>query len=289
MNSIPQYNFYRKKYGEELLIDVIDLNSIKDNISKTPVHRVTYYDITFITEGEEKVAVNDRSYLVKSGNAVCSIPGDVWTWEPQTSMNGHVLVFEEEFLISFFNDPFFLQRFAFLNPQRESALLHIEEHLFIRVQQLLLLIKEEINNTTEKDHHLLRAMLYEVLMLLNRSYIASSSNCEPPKEIVVDRYIHSFVQMVNDSYISQHNVQYYADKLFITTNYLNKVVKQTLGVTSKQYIQNKVIQEAKRLLTYTTLSIAEIATTLHFETSSYFIRFFRKCTGCTPREYRGMN
>lgn len=48
MNGIPKYNFYRKKYGDELLIDVINLESIKGKIRKTPVHRVTYYDITFI-------------------------------------------------------------------------------------------------------------------------------------------------------------------------------------------------------------------------------------------------
>lgn len=70
MNSIPKYNFYRKKYGDELLIDVIDLDSIKGNIRKNPVHRVTYYDITFITEGSEEIAINDRSYPVAPRSAI---------------------------------------------------------------------------------------------------------------------------------------------------------------------------------------------------------------------------
>lgn len=105
-------------------------------------------------------------------------------------------------------------------------------------------------------------------------------------EMAVDRYVHSFVQMVNEGNIFHRNVQEYADRLFITTNYLNKIVRRTLGVSSKQYIQNKVIQESKRLLTYTTLSVAEIAAKLNFETASYFIRFFRKHIGSTPRDYR---
>lgn len=123
-------------------------------------------------------------------------------------------------------------------------------------------------------------------MLLNRSFTTAVINTSPSKHMAVDRYVHSFVQMVNEGYTFQRNVQEYAERLFITTNYLNKIVRQTLGVSSKQYIQNKVIQESKRLLTYTTLSIAEIASKLHFETASYFIRFFRKHTGCTPRDYR---
>lgn len=286
MNSIPKYNFYRKKYGGELLIDVINLDSIKSNICKHPVHRVTYYDITFITEGSEEIAINDRSYPVAPGSAVCSIPGDVWTWQQHTSMHGYVLVFEEEFLLSFFNDAHFLHKFAYLHPQRESAHIIIDKQIFGRVIQLLQLINEDILNHTEKDHHLLRAMLYEVLMLLNRSFTTVTVNANPSKNMVIDRYVHSFVQMVNEVYTSQRNVQEYADRLFITTNYLNKIVRQTLGVSSKQYIQNKVIQESKRLLTYTTLSVAEIAAKLNFETASYFIRFFHKNVGCTPRDYR---
>lgn len=286
MNIIPKYNFHRKKYGGELLIDVIDLESIKGNIKKNPVHRLTYYDITFITQGNEEVALNDIAQIATAGSAICSIPGDIWKWEPNTSMNGYVLVFEEEFLLSFFNDRFFLQKFPFLNQQRITSHLKIEKHLFDRITGLLLLIMDEINGFKDKDHHMLRAMLYEVLMLLNRACIPITATAKNSKKMAVDRYIHSFVQMVNDNYISQRNVQYYADQLFISVNYLNKIITQTLGANTKQYIQNKVLQEAKRLLSYTTLAVAQIAETLHFETASYFVRFFRKHTGVTPREYR---
>lgn len=97
--------------------------------------------------------------------------------------------------------------------------------IFGRVVQLLQLIKEDILNHTEKDHHLLRAMLYEVLMLLNRSFMTAAVDARPSKQMTVDRYVHSFVQMVNEGYTSQRNVREYADRLFITTNYLNKIVR----------------------------------------------------------------
>ena len=50
-NSIPQYTFYKTKYGSELLIDVVELKYIKRFLSENPIHTLTYYDITFITEG----------------------------------------------------------------------------------------------------------------------------------------------------------------------------------------------------------------------------------------------
>jgi len=51
-NAIPRYNFYKTKYGSELLIDVVDLQYTRKFLTQGKVHILTYYDITFITEGE---------------------------------------------------------------------------------------------------------------------------------------------------------------------------------------------------------------------------------------------
>lgn len=50
-HNIPQYDFYKHKYGDELLIDVVPLNTIKKYLKEQPVHILTYYDITLITSG----------------------------------------------------------------------------------------------------------------------------------------------------------------------------------------------------------------------------------------------
>ena len=65
----------------------------------------------------------------------------------------------------------------------------------------------------------------------------------------------------------QHSVQYYADKLCITPNYLNEMITSTMGISAKQYIQSKVMEEAKRLLVYTDVPIADIAFELCFQRS----------------------
>ena len=51
-NAIPRYNFYKTKYGSELLIDVVDLQYTRKFLTQGKVHILTYYDITFITEGD---------------------------------------------------------------------------------------------------------------------------------------------------------------------------------------------------------------------------------------------
>ena len=285
MKEIYQYNFHKTKYGDELLIDVVELRSIQKYIQRDPIHRLTYYDITLITEGSGAFVINGQTYPIQANNIVCSTPGEVRGWNSNQTLNGYALMFEESFLLSFFNDPHFLQHLSYLHPDRSSFVLKTDAGLETRIRQLFLEIKTEIDNYSGKDHHILRAMLYEVLILLSRAYIAPNPQ-HINKAKTVNRHVHAFTQLVSAEYISQRNTQYYADKLCITANYLNEVVQNALGISAKVYIQNKIIQEAERLLTYTALSIAEIADKLHYSTSSYFTRAFHKHTGLTPKEFR---
>ena len=52
MKDITKYDFYKTKYGDELLIDVVMLKDIKKYLSDAPLHFLTYYAVTIITEGE---------------------------------------------------------------------------------------------------------------------------------------------------------------------------------------------------------------------------------------------
>lgn len=90
-----------------------------------------------------------------------------------------------------------------------------------------------------------------------------------------------FRQLVDEHFLSEIGVEFYADKLCVTSNYLNRLVRQSLGKSTKQYIQNRRVEEAKRLLRYTWLPIADIAEKLNFDTSSYFVRAFAKAEGNT--------
>lgn len=285
MKSIPIYKFVKQKYGSELLVDVITIDDMKQNIERTPVLSENFYSIMLVMKGREEVSVNERSAIVGTGNVVCGIPGEIWKFNKNSNLEGYNLIFEEEFLLSFFNDPHFLCRLPYLHPQRLSPILFLPEDLLQRIHGLYEQMRHEIaTNRKEKDQHILRAMLYETLMLLKRAEQADPHLVANP--IATNRYIESFVKLVNSDFATQHGIEYYADKLCITPNYLNKIVRQSLGTPPKLYIADKILQEAKRLLRYTDSTVTEIADRLCFENASYFIRYFRKQAGCTPLQFR---
>ena len=288
--SIPLYTFYKNKYGSELLIDIVALKDIKKYLAGKAVHTLTYYDITFVTEGEGRFVIGHQIYNAVSRDVFFSRPGEIRSWEINCIKNGYALIFEDEFLSSFFKDTHFVQHLSYFHAGETSMKLQLPEELYIRMLQLLRHIKKEIDACQPGNVHLLRALLYEALMLLDRHYqdtlpaignetIAGSKDNHSP-------YIERFIKLVEENLKEQHSVQFYAGCLCISPNYLNELVHSVLHVNAKQYIRNKVMDEARKLLAYTDIPVTEIAFGLHFSTVSYFIRSFRQHTGKTPFNYR---
>jgi len=82
------------------------------------------------------------------------------------------------------------------------------------------------------------------------------------------------------------SVQFFAEKLNLSPNYLSDMLRVQTGQTTQQHIQNRVIEKAKELLSTTHLSVSEIAYQLGFEHPQSFHRLFKKFSTLSPLEYR---
>lgn len=110
-----------------------------------------------------------------------------------------------------------------------------------------------------------------------------------PKEY--NRIVTDFQQSIIDYYnepVSQlPNVQYFADKLGLTANYLGDIVKHFTQKSALENIHDFIIKRAKELLVENPkLNTTEVAYELGFEYPNYFSKFFKKQVNLTPREYR---
>lgn len=72
----------------------------------------------------------------------------------------------------------------------------------------------------------------------------------------------------------------------ITPNYLSKKFREETGMTLRQYINELRIEEAKRLLLSTNMTISEISSEIGYDNSSYFSTVFRKICGVSPISWR---
>ncbi|WP_461115458.1 helix-turn-helix domain-containing protein [Spirosoma jeollabukense] len=77
-----------------------------------------------------------------------------------------------------------------------------------------------------------------------------------------------------------------AHLLAVHPNYLGDVVKKETGKSVSDWIDSRLVAEAKSLRLQTDLTIAQIACTLAFNEPTNFTKYFRHQTGLTPRAYR---
>ena len=81
-------------------------------------------------------------------------------------------------------------------------------------------------------------------------------------------------------------VKYYADKLTISTKKLNSLTKTYYGTTAKEYIEEKIIIDSKKLLIESPETVKQISYNLGFTEPTNFNKFFKKFTSITPLQYR---
>ncbi|MCM1216444.1 MAG: AraC family transcriptional regulator [Lachnospiraceae bacterium] len=98
--------------------------------------------------------------------------------------------------------------------------------------------------------------------------------------------IFACIQYISAHLIDQITVQDVAASIGKSRAYLTAKFKQETGRTIGEYITDCRMREAKTLLKYTGMSLAEISSYLHFSSQPYFQNVFRKYYGITPTKYR---
>jgi len=141
-----------------------------------------------------------------------------------------------------------------------------------------LLISEQLFNKKELNY---RAFVssYIKLSLIHMCQGVSTSR----KAIDVITAVKEYIDTVNLNELTNAKI---AERFHYHPHYLSKVFKRTTGYTLNQYIMNIKIEKAKLLLASTDFSIEEIAWKAYFQSTSYFIKMFKKLTGLTPKQYR---
>jgi AraC-like DNA-binding protein len=108
-----------------------------------------------------------------------------------------------------------------------------------------------------------------------------------PQNAEVGRTIvRGFKEAVEKHFHQWHQVKEYADMLNVTPNYLNEVIKIAIGQSAKDFIQTRIVLEAKRKSLFTLLSNKEIGFSLGFEDPAHFSKFFKSYTGQSLQEFR---
>jgi len=141
---------------------------------------------------------------------------------------------------------------------------------------------------TEKKHFGVLLSYVNVLVSLVEAFYKRQFSTDPKE---YNRIVSNFQQSLKDYYNRPVNqiptVQYFADKLGLTPNYLGDIIKHFTQKSPIENIHEFVIKRAKELLEQNTdMNSTEVAYELGFGYPNYFSKFFKKQVNLTPKEYR---
>jgi AraC family transcriptional activator of pobA len=201
-------------------------------------------------------------------------------WDIEPTFNGMYVQFSKKFLEE--------HRFLFKNylnyGEHEALCLTEKEEQEIRTVFELII---PYYNATKKDFGVMISYIHVLVSLVESFYNRQFSTHPKQYNQILSNFQQELKNYYNQPVNQTPTVQYFADKLNLTPNYLGDIIKHFTQKSAIENIHEFVIKQAKELLEKRTdLNTTEIAFELGFEYPNYFSKFFKKHLNVTPTAYR---
>lgn len=244
-------------------------------------HENNFHTLLILDKGDGELVIDYDKSRIDSNQVVIIKPNCINKLYLNREATGKVICFTEDFFSLRYNNNI-LKQFSLFNGT-SSTLMRIPQELFNYIKLLGNFMFNEYSLKHRSSKKVLRSFLNILLIELDRVHtpVKTITDTTPTKEKV-----QRFQKLIEKNFRKNKMPSEYADMLNISTNYLNKICKQTLRQTSGDLIRKHIILEAQRQLHYTNLSVNEIANELGFDHPSYFITLFKKVTDQTPEQFR---
>lgn len=282
--SIPIYDICTINHtAKDLLIERFGSYLQKHYKNLHYPHRHSFYHLVVFTRGRGFHTIDFEKFAVKPFQAYFMTPGQVHSWLFEKEIDGYIVHFNESLFTNFLQNGLYLEQFDFFRGSSESGVCQLPPVIHNKVISIFESMLEEVKERKEQNLDMIRLRLLEFFITVDRLGKSRKKNIVPPQKLQVLR---SFQQLIEKHYRDLRLPKEYADLLYITPNHLNALCQDLVGKKAGDLIRDRVILEAKRLLTNADLTITGIAYELNFQDNSYFNRFFKKATGMTPDEFR---
>ena len=264
-DEIPTYQYFRRHMG----VYAIFLKYIKCGDMQYGCQHYDYEDgtLVFIAPGQ--------IYGIDNKNEIIKPWGKALVFHPDLLAGTHLARQIKDY--SFFS--YEVNEALHLSKKERNAINDCFEKILTEIDQNI-------------DKHSKTLIVSTIELLLNycmryydRQFITRT---HVNKDILI-----RFENLLNDYFISGKSkilglpsVSYCAEQLFLSPNYFGDLIKKETGSSALDYIQSKLIDEAKVLLYDREKSVSDVASDLGFKYQQHFTRLFKQKTGFTPLQYR---
>jgi len=155
---------------------------------------------------------------------------------------------------------------------------------FERIESICLMLREEAGQENP-DYSILRHLLSALFTMVEVERKKLFPDNDDFLKTQSSAFI-SFLEILEENFRRPEGVEYYAEKLFMSSRNLNMICQNILQRSVSEIIETRKLIEAKNLLMTTDKTIAEIGFELGYSEKAYFTNVFKRKAGQTPSDFR---
>lgn len=245
--------------------------------------RPRFHVLAVVEAGAGRHTVDFERYELGPGEVVWIRPGRVHQWDGVEHVQGTLVLFQPDFLApgtlaQAAADDVFGPAGWRLEAAREPAAAAALRHL--RTEYV-----EGAGDPVAERVEVLRNLLGVLLLKLLPHADRDTTAPQPAAPADTDAFVR-FRRALEQDFARTRQVSWYARRLGYSAKTLTRATRAAVGVGAKEFIDERVVLEAKRLLAYEDLTVAQVAARLGFDDTANFGKFFERGAGRTPGAFR---
>ena len=219
-NQLDNHEFYANNFS----------NHVQNHHFTNLPHKHDFYLVVLITKGSGWHEVDFVRYTIEKGSVFMLQPGQMHYWELSSDIDGYVFFHTKTFFDEVYTT-FKINHFPFFNSFYSNAEFSVSKD---KLERLAILMKELITETQLPAYF----SIQKIHALLNLVYIEFSRGFIQENSTIQSAYLNkllSFENSIELNYKNEKSVQFYANKLNISSKHLNRIVKESLNKTSSDF------------------------------------------------------
>lgn len=295
--TVSEYNKLNNHKTDHPLVSVIDFSRSEprnwDGHKKIKLH-FSLYTIFLKDVKCGDLKYGRHYYDYQEGTLVFVQPGQVLELEVTGEYYqpaGHALVFHPD-LLPDTTLAKSIQEYHFFSYNTSEAL-HISEREREIVLDCLSNIEFELKQSVDK--HSKKLITSNIELFLNycdRFYERQFITRDNVNKGILARFeelLNGYFSSDKPQELGLPAVSFFADQCNLSANYFGDLIKKETGKSAKEYIQDKIIREAKIRIFEEDKTVSDIAYELGFKYPQHFTRLFKQQVGSTPVEFKKLN
>jgi AraC family transcriptional regulator, transcriptional activator of pobA len=267
--------------GEPAQVVWLDGMDVRAEDRREP-HRHDYHELIWIRSGSGRHLIDGAPLPVEEDSVTIIGRGQVHVFDEGEDLHGAVLRLRDELL------PGETKRLpaAWMLRGRCGRSFPVPPEQADQLEALLRALDDELKRPPGRESAQLRGHLISVVLLwLERWYDTSRDACPDPDAAEVD-LLRRFTRVLEEDYAAHHDAAHYAEALRVPQAALSRALTQVTGRSTKEWVIDRVMSEAARLLRFTDENVQQVAQRVGYDDPLYFSRAFKRHFGDSPMAYR---